>query len=125
MVKKYYLNRIYMISTVWKDKNWIKPEMEDELNPNRTILTLYMRKNKSYSNNYSNSYPNNYPNELTKIQVKILEIIKSNPTISVKQISELVNEIKYDAVRWNIAEMKKKKIIERKGTTRKGTWIIL
>lgn len=87
--------------------------MEDELNPNRTILTLYMRKNK------------NYPNKLTKIQVKILEIIKSNPTISVKQISELVNEIKYDAVRWNIAEMKKKKIIERKGTTRKGTWIIL
>ena len=88
-----------------------------------------MRKNKCYSNDYPNSYPNsypnNYPNELTKIQVKILEIIKSNPTISVKQISELVNEIKYDAVRWNIAEMKKKKIIERKGTTRKGTWIIL
>ncbi len=108
---------LYMISTVWKDKNWIKPEMEDELNPNRTILTLYMRKNENY--------PNNYPNELTKIQVKILEIIKSNPTISVKQISELVNEIKYDAVRWNIAELKKKKIIERKGTTRKGVWIIL
>lgn len=116
---------LYMISTVWKDKNWIKPEMEDELNPNRTILTLYMRKNKNYSKDYPNSYPNNYPNELTKIQVKILEIIKLNPTISVKQISELVNEIKYDAVRWNIAEMKKKKIIERKGTTRKGTWIIL
>lgn len=116
---------LYMINTVWKDKNWIKPEMEDELNPNRTILTLYMRKNKNYSKDYPNSYPNNYPNELTKIQVKILEIIKLNPTISVKQISELVNEIKYDAVRWNIAEMKKKKIIERKGTTRKGTWIIL
>ena len=66
-----------MISTVWKDKNWIKPEMEDELNQNRTILTLYMRKNKSYSNDYPNSYPNNYPNELIKIQVKILEIIIS------------------------------------------------
>ena len=73
----------------------------------------------------TNNYPNNYPNELTKIQVKILEIIKLNPTITVKQISELVNEIKYDAVRWNIAELKKKKVIERKGKTRKGTWTIL
>lgn len=83
-----------------------------------------MKKNKSYSNDYPNSYPNNCPNQLSKIQIKILEIIKSNPTITVKQISELVNEIKYDAVKWNIAELKKKKIIERKGTTRKGQWII-
>lgn len=112
---------LYMISTVWKEKNWIKPEMEDELNPNRTILTLYMRKQEDYPNNY----PNNYPNELTKIQMKILKIIKSNPTITVKQISECIDEIKYDAVRWNIAELKKKNIIERKGTTRKGIWIIL
>ncbi len=80
-----------------------------------------MRKNK---NNYPNNYPNNYHNQLSKIQNKILEIIKENPTISVKQISELINEIKYDAVRWNIAELKKKDIIERKGTTRKGIWTI-
>ena len=53
-----------------------------------------------------------------------MEIIESNPTINVKQISELISEIKYDAVRWNIAELKKKRILERKGTTRKGEWII-
>lgn len=40
--------------------------------------------------------------------MKILEIIQENPTISVKQISEIIDEIKYDAVRWNIAELKKK-----------------
>lgn len=120
---------LYMISTVWKEKDWVKPEMEEELNPNRTVLTLYMRKDKSYAdnypNNYPNIYPNIYPNQLNKIQLKILKIIKSNPTITVKQISELVNEVKYDAIRWNIAELKKKKIIERKGTTKKGQWIIL
>lgn len=112
---------LYMISTVWKDKNWIKPDMKEELNPNRTILTLYMKKNM----NYPNHYPNHYPNELTKIQLKIIEIIKSNPNITVRQISESINEIKYDAIRWNIAELKKKKVIDRKGTTRKGKWIVL
>ncbi|MBO4816290.1 MAG: winged helix-turn-helix transcriptional regulator [Clostridia bacterium] len=84
-----------------------------------------MKKDKSnYPNNYPNSYPNNYPNQLSQIQMKILEIIQENPTISVKQISEIIDEIKYDAVRWNIAELKKKQILERKGTTRKGTWTI-
>lgn len=41
---------LYMIRKTWENKNWIKPELKDELNPNRTILTLYMRKN--YSKNY-------------------------------------------------------------------------
>ena len=56
---------------------------------------------------------------------ELLEIIKENPRINVRQISEQIKEIKYDAVRWNIAELKKKKIIDRKGTTRKGVWSIL
>lgn len=35
---------LYMINSVWRNKNWIKPEIKDELNPNRTILSLYMKK---------------------------------------------------------------------------------
>ena len=95
--------------------------MSEELNPNRIILTLYMKKDK---NNYPNNYPNNYYNQLNKIQIKILEIIKDNPTISVRRISEIIDEIKYDAIRWNIAELKKKDILQRNGTTRKEIWTI-
>ena len=80
-----------------------------------------MKKDK---NNYPNNYPNNYYNQLNKIQIKILEIIKDNPTISVRRISEIIDEIKYDAIRWNIAELKKKDILQRNGTTRKGIWTI-
>lgn len=112
---------LYKICNTWKNKNWIKPEMSEELNPNRIILTLYMKKDK---NNYPNNYPNNYYNQLNKIQIKILEIIKDNPTISVRRISEIIDEIKYDAIRWNIAELKKKDILQRNGTTRKGIWTI-
>ena len=71
-----------------------------------------------------NNYPNNYSNQLNKVQEKILEIIRENPEISVRQISEIIDEIKYDAIIWNIAELKRKDILERNGTTRKGKWTI-
>ena len=77
---------LYMISTVWKSKNWIKPQIKEELNPNRTILTLYMKKDKIYTNNYPNNYTNSYPNKLNEIQLQIIEIIKENPTITAKEI---------------------------------------
>lgn len=115
---------LYMINTVWKNKNWIKPEIKEELNPNRTTLILKMKKIDSYSNSYPNTYSNNYTNLINEVQAKILEIIKTNPTISAKQISLRINEIKYDAIRWNIAELKRKRILERVGTTRRGQWII-
>ena len=35
---------LYMINKVWSEKEWIKPKMKVELNPNRTMLTLYMKK---------------------------------------------------------------------------------
>lgn len=115
---------LYMISSVWKNKNWIKPEMKDELNPNRTILTLKMKRTEIYPNSYPNHYPNNYPILITKIQAKLLQVIEENPSISVKQISLMIDEIKYDAIRWNIAELKRNGALDRIGTTRKGQWII-
>ena len=74
---------LYMISTVWKSKNWIKPQIKEELNPNRTILTLYMKKDKIYTNNYPNNYTNSYPNnklneEFTKFYGKNSWIIKKS-----------------------------------------------
>ena len=116
---------LYMISKVWEDKDWIKPIIKEELIPNRTILTLYMRENSNYPNNYPSDYPNNYPNKITKVQEKILNVIQMHPEITVKEISLLINEIKYDAIRWNIQELKNKGILKREGTTRKGRWFIL
>lgn len=119
---------LFMISSVWKNKNWIKPELKDELNPNRTILTLHMKRKEKYPNDYPNSYPSHYPNNypipITKIQAKLVDVIKANPLVSAKEISIIINEIKYDAIRWNIAELKRKGILDRIGTNRKGQWII-
>lgn len=117
---------LYMIRKTWENKNWIKPELKDELNPNRTILTLYMRKNysKNYSINNEDSYEKIY-NNITQIQAKILEVIKDNPSITAKQLSNIITEIKYDAIRWNIGELKKKGILRREGSRKRGNWIII
>lgn len=110
---------LYMISTVWKSKNWIKPQIKDELNPNRTILLLYMKKD---SNNYSKNYTNNYPNNT---QLKIIDRIKDNPTITAKELAEKIENISIAGIKWNLKKMKDNGIIAREGTARKGKWIIL
>lgn len=113
---------LYMISTVWKSKNWIKPEIKDELNPNRTILLLYMKKDSSnYTNNYPKNYTNNYPNNT---QLKIIDIIKDNPTITAKELAEKIKNISLAGIKWNLKKMKDNGIIAREGTARKGKWII-
>ncbi len=115
-----------MISTVWKSKNWIKPEIKDELNPNRTILLLYMKKDSSnYTNNYPKNYTNNYPNQINNTQLKIINLIKANSTITAKQLAENIDNITLAGVKWNLKKMKDNGIIKREGTARKGKWIIL
>lgn len=117
---------LYMISTVWKSKDWIKPEIKDELNPNRTILLLYMKKDSSnYTNNYPKNYINNYPNQINNTQLKIINLIKTNSTITAKELAENIENITLAGVKWNLKKMKDNGIITREGTTRKGKWIIL
>lgn len=115
---------LYMISTVWKNKNWIEPEIKEELNPNRTTLTLYMKKDKIYTNNYPNSYPNNYPDKLNEIQLQIIKIIKENPVVTAKEISMIIEKRGLPAIKWNLKQLKNKGILERDGTTRRGKWIV-
>lgn len=115
---------LYMISTVWKNKNWIEPEIKEELNPNRTTLTLYMKKDKIYTNNYPNSYPNDYPDKLNEIQLQIIKIIKENPVVTAKEISMIIEKRGLPAIKWNLKQLKNKGILERDGTTRRGKWIV-
>ena len=102
-----------------------KSHMANQTTNNRTILTLHMKKDKSYTNNYSNNYTNSYPNKLNEIQLQIIEIIKENPTITAKEISMMIGNRGLPAIKWNLKQLKDNGIIERKGTTRIGQWIIL
>lgn len=103
---------LYMIKSTWKSKNWLEPILKEDLNPNRVTLTLY-----------TNDVTNKLSKPINNIQSKILEIIRLNPSISVKEISKIITTVKYDSIRWNISQLKKKEILEHIGT-KKGKWII-
>ena len=107
---------LYMISTVWKDKNWISPEMKDELNPNRTILTLYMRNDKKCYNNYHN--------RLNGIQLQIIGMIKENPNITQNEMAKVLNTTNY-IVKNNIVSLRKMNVIKRIGSNKSGEWMII
>jgi len=79
----------------------------------------YLEKEIEVVDNHPNSYPN-----LTDVQLKILEIIKGNPSISVPELNRKIDDITIDGIKWNIKQLKSKNILKREGNTRKGYWKI-
>jgi predicted HTH transcriptional regulator len=54
---------------------------------------------------------------------KLIELIKNNPTITIKQMSERL-DISLSGVRYHINKMKKNGMLEHIGPSKKGTWVI-
>ena len=62
--------------------------------------------------------------EMTKeINLKMKLLIKENPAINANEIAKALN-ISPESVRYRIKAMKKTGEIQRKGSTKKGEWII-
>lgn len=119
-----------MINDVWNEKGWVMPKIEETYNPNRTTLVLYTKQNsknytENYTKNYTDNYTKNYSSKINKTQKRIIEIIKENPTITTKELSEAIGNITLSGIKWNLKKMKENGIIIREGTARKGKWILL
>lgn len=102
---------IYKITNAWKKKEWIEPVIEELYNPDRTVLTLKMKKNKNNIENY------------TKSERIILEEIKKKPNITQTELSETIG-ISKRSVTSTMNKLKERGIIERVGTYRNGFWRI-
>ena len=107
-----------MINNVWKEKGWILPEIKESFNPNRTTLILITKSQSPLINPLINP-PINQPIELTETQQKIILVLSKNNTIKIDEIANIL-ELKSNTIKKNIKQLKDMKIIERKGTTRKG-----
>lgn len=57
------------------------------------------------------------------VSARILKVLQDNPSLSQKNIAELIGE-KLSTVKYYMEMMKKTGMIERKGTSQKGKWII-
>lgn len=56
-------------------------------------------------------------------QEKILNIIRENALVTQEEMAKILN-ITRDGVSYNIKALKDKGILERKGSTKKGVWVI-
>lgn len=59
----------------------------------------------------------------TETVVKVMEIMRGQPTITVREIAEQL-ELSIGGIRYHINKMKRDGIIEHIGSSKKGTWVI-
>jgi ATP-dependent DNA helicase RecG len=64
------------------------------------------------------------PKQPNAIQVKILDAIRRNPTITRKELLDML-QITMDGVKYHLQSMRQKGLIEHKGSSRGGKWIVL
>ena len=68
--------------------------------------------------------PKTTQENLTDTQMKILELIKEKQYITRNELAEKIG-ITPDGIKYNLDILRKKKIIKREGSTKKGNWKIL
>ena len=64
------------------------------------------------------------PKTSPKTNTKIINAITANPTISIKELSDLVG-ISIKGVKWQIAKLKESGILKREGSSRNGKWVVV
>lgn len=61
--------------------------------------------------------------KLNNTQMKIIELIRQNPSITLIQIANKLN-LSREGIRYNINILKAKNIVSREGSTKNGKWVI-
>jgi len=76
-----------------------------------------------FGDRFGDNFGDRFGDKLSEIQIKILELMCKDETISAKSIAENIG-ITPRGVESNISALKKKGIIERTGTPKNGRWIV-
>jgi ATP-dependent DNA helicase RecG len=61
--------------------------------------------------------------ELSDLDKQILEVIRSNPKVSQREIANIVGD-NHNNIRYSMEQLKKKGVLVREGTSQKGSWVI-
>ena len=124
------------IFAVWESQGWKAPEVEEQYNPDRTILKLSFAK----MNNLGGETPTQAPTQTTQaptqdskevqavynvsdLDLAIISLMKTTPTISQTSIATSLN-MNINTLKYHVLKLKEKGIIEREGSSQKGYWIV-
>jgi predicted HTH transcriptional regulator len=112
---------LFGINMVWEQYKLPKPKIEEQFNPDRTVLTLKLDAGESAD--IGNSIGNNIGNVvLSETQNRILVIIKENPKATAASVAKEIGIAKRN-VEEHFKTLRKSGAIERIGGTR-GYWAV-
>ncbi len=105
----------------WKLYKGSKPEFYTDITS--TIFTFYLTGNE-VPDNVPDKVPDKLLSDLSKNQIKIIELIKNNNRISMQEMAKEVG-ISKRKILDNINKLKDKNMIKRIGNAKSGHWEIL
>ncbi len=92
--------------------------------PSKTYIKVLNGMNtKNNNSNFANNFTDNFTNRFTDIEIKILESIKNEPTISQARLSEKIGVSKRTITN-NMNNLQRRQVIKRVGNNKSGYWEI-
>ena len=87
--------------------------------PSKAYMEVLNQMNGNKNNNFTDSFTNNF----TNVEIKILELVKNEPTISQSKLAEIIG-ISKRTITTNMNNLQKKQILKRIGNNKSGYWKI-
>ncbi len=116
------------IYDVWKTQGWETPVVEEQYNPDRTILTLSFVQVGNIENQEDLKYQGDTLNDTLEqndtLETSILEQIKKNPRSKQIELAEITGS-SIATIKRTMKKMTEQGIIQREGGKRNGIWIIV
>ena len=116
------------IYDVWKTQGWETPVVEEQYNPDRTILTLSFVQVGNIENQEDLKYQGDSLNDTLEqndtLETLILEQIKKNPRSKQIELAEITGS-SIATIKRTMKKMTEQGIIQREGGKRNGIWIIV
>ena len=117
--------RLVQLFALWEKNGWPRPELHEQFDPERTILTLdYNDAADAAMSSEQENAPQKTENAPQKTSQKIVSFISENPKITRHELA-LFLSISDDAVKQQIAKLEQKQIIRRVGPDKGGHWEVL
>ena len=124
------------ILQTWSNEEWIEPVIDEQFNPDRTILKLSFIKKGSLGVESLTQRPTQATQgptqgakeiptvySLPEFDLAIISLMKKDPTISQTAMASSLNA-NINTLKYHVRKLREQGIIEREGSSQKGRWIV-
>ena len=124
------------ILQIWDNEDWIEPVIDEQFDPDRTILKLSFIKRNSLGGEHltqESTQATQDPTQggketltvysLPEFDLAIISLMKKAPTISQTAMAISLNA-NINTLKYHVLKLKEKGVIEREGSSQKGRWIV-